>query len=74
MTYKDFAELLLNTAGFELLNWNMDRIDGVGCYDGVGKRNDEYITFSGQFEDVISDILSALYTTDDLEIYPAYRK
>ena len=59
MRYKDFAELLLNTAGFELINWNIDRVDGVGCYDGEAKRDDEYITFSGQFEDVISDIVQA---------------
>lgn len=74
MTNKKFVELLLETAGFELVNWNMHRVSGGWVYDGEAKRNDEYIDFSGQLEDVISDILRGLYSTDDLEIYPAYRK
>ncbi len=69
MTRKQIIELILNTAGFELKEYEITRAGSLTgymgtAYDGKGGM----IEFStDSFEDAIREILAGIYNTQDVE-------
>ena len=69
MTRKQIVELILNTAGFELKEYEIIRAGSLTGYKGVAyDKKGNFVEFAtDSFEDVIREILEKIYDTEDIE-------